>query len=190
MKWVSNENLQYFSNKIKEKINNKYEKPSGGIPETDLAANVQNKLNPNYKSELIDIVYPVGSIYMSVNNVSPATFFGGTWERVQDRFLLAAGSTYAAGSTGGSSSHNHDYRLSFANYNLGFDASVDGLGAYNYDSKSYVKSRVAGGVSAKGLYNVSVETHTLSVSYLDGGNTSYKENLPPYLAVYIWKRIQ
>lgn len=46
--------------------------------------------------------YPVGSIYMSVNSTSPATLFGGTWERIQDMFLLAAGSSYSAGSTGGS----------------------------------------------------------------------------------------
>lgn len=45
--------------------------------------------------------YPVGSIYMSVNSTSPATLFGGTWERIQDMFLLAAGSSYSAGSTGG-----------------------------------------------------------------------------------------
>jgi len=46
--------------------------------------------------------YPVGSIYMSVNSTSPATLFGGTWERIQDMFLLAAGTSYSAGSTGGS----------------------------------------------------------------------------------------
>lgn len=45
--------------------------------------------------------YPVGSIYISVNSTSPATLFGGTWERIQDVFLLAAGSSYSAGSTGG-----------------------------------------------------------------------------------------
>ena len=143
----------------------------------------------NLLSQLLSCVYPVGSIYLSVNETSPAIFLGGQWERISDRFLLASGSSYAAGSTGGSALHNHDYKLSFANYNLGFDTSADGLGVYNYDSKSYVKARVAGGVNAKGLYNVSVETHTLSVSYLDGGNTSYKENLPPYLAVYAWKRV-
>lgn len=43
------------------------------------------------KQELIDLIYPVGSIYISVNSVSPATLFGGTWEQIQDRFLLSAG---------------------------------------------------------------------------------------------------
>ena len=44
---------------------------------------------------------PVGSIYMSVNNINPANFFGGKWEQIKDRFLLACGSTYSNGSTGG-----------------------------------------------------------------------------------------
>lgn len=49
--------------------------------------------------------WPVGSIYMSVNSTSPATLFGGTWQRIQDRFLIAAGSTYKAGGTGGEATH-------------------------------------------------------------------------------------
>ena len=52
-------------------------------------------------------MYPIGSIYLSVNNVNPGTIFDGTWEQIQDRFLLAAGSTYAGGATGGTASHTH-----------------------------------------------------------------------------------
>lgn len=50
----------------------------------------------------IDNIYPVGSLYFSVNNIDPGTLFGGTWERIQDKFLLCAGETYEAGTTGGS----------------------------------------------------------------------------------------
>jgi len=56
-------------------------------------------------SSLLERVYPVGSIYMSVNSTDPGTLFGGTWQRLKDRFLLAAGDTYAAGATGGEASH-------------------------------------------------------------------------------------
>lgn len=56
---------------------------------------------------LMNMVYPIGSIYMSVNATSPASLFGGTWEQIQNRFLLAAGSTYTAGTTGGSATHTH-----------------------------------------------------------------------------------
>lgn len=57
--------------------------------------------------DIINIVYPVGSIYMSVNDTDPSLLFHGTWERIKDRFLLAAGDAYAAGSTGGSQPHNN-----------------------------------------------------------------------------------
>ncbi len=55
----------------------------------------------------VDDIYPVGSIYMSVNATDPARIFGGTWERIKERFLLGAGDTHPAGSTGGSSTHTH-----------------------------------------------------------------------------------
>lgn len=48
-----------------------------------------------------ETIYPVGSIYMSVNSTSPASLFGGTWVAIQEKFLLGAGSTHTAGSTGG-----------------------------------------------------------------------------------------
>lgn len=46
-------------------------------------------------------IYPIGSIYMSVTDVDPSTIFGGTWEQIKDKFLLASGDTYAQGTTGG-----------------------------------------------------------------------------------------
>ncbi len=56
--------------------------------------------------EMLNIVYPVGSVYMSVNNVSPATFLGGTWAAISGKFLIGAdGSTYKAKGAGGASSH-------------------------------------------------------------------------------------
>jgi hypothetical protein len=61
--------------------------------------------------------YPVGAYYISSDPTSPATLFGGTWERIQDRMIVAAGSTFTAGTTGGSTAktlsvqnmpyHNH-----------------------------------------------------------------------------------
>ena len=56
-------------------------------------------------ADILAAVYPVGSIYMSTNNTSPATLFGGTWEQLKDRFLLGAGDTYTAGNTGGAATH-------------------------------------------------------------------------------------
>ena len=75
-------------------------------------------------------VYPIGSIYMSVNSTNPSELFGGEWERIQDRFLLASGSAYANGSTGGSATvtltsaqsgvpaHSHKYQDYNTTYTL------------------------------------------------------------------------
>lgn len=57
-------------------------------------------------SDLLNKVYPVGSIYMSAVNVSPASFLGGTWQAIeQGRMLMAAGSSWQAGTTGGAAYH-------------------------------------------------------------------------------------
>ena len=68
---------------------------------------------------LLNLVYPVGSIYWSSNNTNPANLFGGTWTQIKDRFILAAGDYYSNGATGGAAtvtltvsnmpSHTHSF---------------------------------------------------------------------------------
>lgn len=133
--------------------------------------------------EIIDLIYPIGAIYMSVNSASPNALFGGTWEQIQDKFLLASGSTYSAGSTGGAASHYHttaDHTLTINeipshshNFNSADDGSSTSLWAYTatYRSSSKGQTDTTGG---SGPHN--------------HGNTSESSNLPPYLSVYVWKR--
>ena len=52
--------------------------------------------------KLMTSLYPVGSVYISFDSTDPSTIFGGTWERLKDRFLLASGDAYAPNTTGGS----------------------------------------------------------------------------------------
>lgn len=60
----------------------------------------------NYSlSALINLIYPIGSIYLSVNSTSPQQLFGGEWEQIKDKFLLSAGDTYSSGSEGGEAAH-------------------------------------------------------------------------------------
>ena len=68
---------------------------------------------------LLNLVYPVGSIYWSSNNTNPGTLFGGSWTQIKDRFILAAGDYYSNGATGGAAtvtltvsnmpSHSHSF---------------------------------------------------------------------------------
>ena len=55
----------------------------------------------------IDNIYPVGSLYFSINATNPGQLFGGTWEQIKDKFFLSAGNTYTAGATGGNATHTH-----------------------------------------------------------------------------------
>lgn len=70
--------------------------------------------------EKLDAIWPVGSIYLSTKDTNPGTFLGGTWTRIQDRFLVGAGSTFAAGTTGGQSDMGiHTSGSEAAGYGIG-----------------------------------------------------------------------
>lgn len=135
---------------------------------------------------IIDLIYPVGSIYMSVNSADPGTLFGGTWQQIKDRFLLSAGDTYAAGNTGGSAkatlpSHTHTfgsngYDLWVAKRGKG---STEPGNQISGDAKYYAAA--TGGSKANYKWLSSVDSN--------GVSDVSQANMPPYLAVYVWKRI-
>lgn len=56
----------------------------------------------NVGAVLGDISYPVGSVFVTTGNVTPASLFGGDWEEVKGRMLLGTSTAYAAGTQGGS----------------------------------------------------------------------------------------
>lgn len=56
-------------------------------------------------TNLLPYIYPVGAIYWSRRDTSPSSFFGGTWTRIQSRFILGASSKYPVNSTGGEEKH-------------------------------------------------------------------------------------
>lgn len=122
---------------------------------------------------VLSAVYPIGSIYMSVNSTSPAELFGGAWERIEDTFLLAAGTNHAAGQTGGEETHtltvnempSHTHSAWF------YSASGNKSFGYNYGNKGYVSQEIE---TSSGIAN-------------NGGGAAHN-NMPPYLAVYVWKR--
>lgn len=74
-----------------------------------------------------DWIYPIGAVYISASATDPKTLFGGAWTRIKDRFLLAAGDTYAAGKTGGEASHT-----------LTVDEIPDHTHSYQYTGQSTV----------------------------------------------------
>lgn len=57
---------------------------------------------------LLDIIYPVGSVYITFSNVSPVDSVGGSWEKIDGKFLYA---TSTPNQTGWSLKHSHKYGL-------------------------------------------------------------------------------
>lgn len=142
----------------------------------------------------IDLIYPVGAIYLSVIYKSPEELFGGKWEQIKDKFLLASGDTYLANTTGGSATHSHNYGIQAGGYycETGL-AENDNAGVLSYNT-SNTPSRTgwenAGSLTMK--MNNSTTTASKSAAaahYRSIGNTSYTSTLPPYLTVYMWKRV-
>lgn len=129
-------------------------------------------LGSNY---ILDNVYPVGSIYMSVNSTNPTNLFGGTWEQIQGRFLFGMNSSYPAGSTGGEITHKltidempeHGHTIYYPNSG----------GPYGNANISYPEG------SDTNMTWCAEMCKTAST----GGGAAHN-NMPPYLSVYIWKR--
>lgn len=132
------------------------------------------------KSDLFNMVYPVGSIYMSVNNTSPQTFFGGTWEQIQDTFLLAAGSTYAAGSTGGEATHKL-----VANELPKIQGTLPHVSHGEHKLTGVFSLNYGGNSNYEGAYSSTSNNARYLMKF---GNDQAHNNMPPYLTVYMWKR--
>lgn len=136
------------------------------------------------RAALLDLVYPVGAVFMSVNAASPETLFGGEWERIEDTFLLAAGGTYAPGSTGGEAEHVHTTQ--------GHTLTVDEIPSHQHSFNYHTYQIASGSVNRRflsysdsGTWNSNGTGGGSSHSHGDTGSAS---NMPPYLAVYVWKR--
>lgn len=123
-------------------------------------------------------IYPVGSIYLSVLATDPSILFGGVWEQLQDRFLLGASATYSAGQTGGEAAHaltNEEMPVHTHNISQNGSGLIAGW-SNNLDTT---------GGSTGALF---IDYGTGMVADKTGGGQPHN-NMPPYLAVYMWKRV-
>lgn len=141
---------------------------------------------------IFDMIYPVGSIYISINNVNPSVMFGGTWEQIQDMFLLGAGSTYSAGSTGGEANHTLT-QSEIPSYPIGnlpeiVPGNHGNLANGGIDATNLVETSPTNpGLKSNGNGITSGTQYSYTI-YSNGGVKPHN-NIPPYLAVYIWKRV-
>ena len=183
-----------------------------------------------------DLIYPVGSIYMNVSDVNPGSLFGGTWERIQGRFLLGASSGHAAGSTGGAETVTltaaqlpaHTHSMPAHTHSVPdhvhtvpahtHTATTASAGAHRHKQ---IREKVAASGTARyavqgtnssvtaNTESAGAHTHTVTVASKPAFNTTSSGScttgstsgtsgstgsgsavgiMPPFLAVYIWKR--
>lgn len=132
-------------------------------------------------SSLVDLFYPIGSIYMSTNQTdNPQSRFSGTyWLPIYDRFLLGAGNTYKAKATGGEATHTLTVSEIPSHYHdeyLGNPGGPDSApsGYFGWPNVNYASSKTWW---AKG-----------SKTSMAGGGGAHN-NMPPYYAVYMWRRV-
>ena len=163
-----------FNNDVN--INEVNFKPSDSFKEHWAA--ILNGETPSGTNPLLDLIHPVGSIYWSTNITSPETLFGGTWEQIKDTFILAAGDSYSAGSTGGEANHtltidelpSHRHYLKYGNVYIGYLNS----NAAQSNGNALYKYNVSRGDALHGE---------------DVGGGKAHNNMQPYTAVNRWRRI-
>ena len=173
---------------------------------------------------------------MSINSTDPGTLFGGAWERIEDTFLLCAGSSYTAGTTGGSATMAHTHsQVAFtsggpSNNTSGSTAiSIAQMPSHNHGgagNHNHLYPDEATGDSSAPYWSVITNTshntsggrawysytnyagehthtsqgsgqghthtlssHTHSIGATTTGGASNTNNMPPYLAVYVWQRV-
>ncbi|MBR2329854.1 MAG: hypothetical protein IKA40_01270 [Clostridia bacterium] len=126
-----------------------------------------------------DIMYPVGSIYMSVKSTSPASLFGGTWSawgtgRVPVGINTGDSNFNTVEKTGGASTHTLTIdQIPYHNH-----AIVNQSGTNGYTSNK---------IEWKNDYGTNGNTTIYYTAGAGGGGAH--NNLQPYIVCYMWKRI-
>lgn len=127
---------------------------------------------------LMDIIYPVGSVYSSYTSASPASRFGGSWTAITGTFPY-----YNAGTgTGGSNSHT---------------LTVAEMPAHAHGVNQRTASSGPGAGDAKGVMTAGGEavpdwywcdaTWATPMTAAEGGGRPHN-NMPAYQTLYAWRR--
>ena len=156
------------------------------------------------KADLLDMIYPVGSIYMSVNSSNPGSLFGGTWEKMPaGRVLIPEGesswgTTYTAGSQGGEATHTLTVdELPSHTHKITASSASAGAHTHNWYTGRYGELEYSAACDAAGAgtnrdkhvtQSAGAHSHTITATAANVGGGSAYQNMPPYLTVYMFKR--
>lgn len=140
------------------------------------------KINAN-----LNFLYPIGSLYWNTTPTNPSELFGGTWEQIKDKFILAAGDDYVASETGGSSTVTlKEENLPAHAHGMEHSHNVSGTAKSNGSHSHALLVYTGGKVSISNVYGYSLiaSNRGLSSSHeyiwnpqYDGSGTNYiKDN--------------
>lgn len=185
---VDNINIECLTSK-----KNKFNLDSDGNLTVKSISVIEDTTNLISKGSIIDIVYPVGSIYLSMNSINPKDIFGGVWEKIAGRFLVGDGvsdnddrgevKNFVGGTKGGRYALTLSASIGETNNDITQIGYV-GEEANNYQLGNRALYCVKGSQSAK----FSKWNHATPVTDRNSAGSDVT-NLSPYLVCYMWKRI-
>ena len=159
--------------------------------ESDTKAMTPLKTKEAIEKFILEIAYPVGSLYWSSKPTNPEILLGGTWVQIKDTFILAAGDNYAAGSSGGSATETLTLAQIPEHDHFG---SAENAGNHFHQLNAYASASSGGGkgywFDRSGALDTTQEagTHSHNIYITKTGGGQSHNNMPPYTVKYCWER--
>jgi uncharacterized repeat protein (TIGR02543 family) len=141
------------------------------------------------RSSLLNAIYPVNSIYIGYSHTSPASLFGGTWTRIESRFLWATPSSGTIGATAGEQTTTlTEAQLPNIKGTMHFRSASNGNNIAGVrDGTCFTYTNDGGDSWANSLSAVASEKVADTIKFEIGSNAAHN-NMPPYVNVAIWRR--
>ena len=153
------------------------------VTSQELPSKISDSISDNRAviSSILEVIYPPGAVYISFSTVEPEIIFGfGVWEAIEGQFLLGSSADYPIGSTGGSAdavvvSHNHTYGKKYV-------LTTSGEAINRVSKAGETGTKVPNLMQSNdGIYRNTINNR---------GENGAGKNMPPYIAVNMWLRIE
>ena len=153
------------------------------VTSQELPSKISDSISDNRAviSSILEVIYPPGAVYISFSTVEPEIIFGfGVWERIEGQFLLGSSVDYPFGSTGGSAdavvvSHNHTYGRKYV-------LTTSGEAINRVSQAGETGTKVPNLLQSNdGIYRNEIK---------NSGEDGTGKNMPPYIAVNMWMRVE